>query len=154
MAQRAIAKDGEDCLRKVAKPVTVFDKKLWQLLDDMAETMYQANGAGLAAPQVYTLRRVVTIDAGDGLVELVNPEIVSTEGKVEDMEGCLSFPGEYAMVVRPLRVTVRAQDRNGKEFTVSGEGLKARAFCHEIDHLNGVLYQDLMTRMCTPEELE
>lgn len=154
MALRTIAKDNEECLRKVSKPVTVFDKKLWQLLDDMAETMYDSNGAGLAAPQVYMLRRVVVIDAGDGLIELINPEIVETEGNVEDMEGCLSFPNEWAMVVRPEKVTVRALDRNGKEFTVSGEGLKARAFCHEIDHLNGVLFQDIMTRMCTPDELE
>ena len=154
MALRTIAKDGEDCLRKVAKPVTNFDKKLGQLLDDMAETMYESNGAGLAAPQVYILRRVVVVDAGNGLIELVNPEIISQEGEEEEAEGCLSFPGEYAMVKRPVKVVVKAQDRHGKAFTVEGEGLQARAFCHEINHLDGVVFKDLMTRMCTPEELE
>jgi len=154
MALRTIAKEGEDCLRKVAKPVTVFDDKLKMLLDDMAETMYDANGVGLAAPQVAVLKRVVVIDVGDGLIELINPEIISTGGKVEDSEGCLSFPGQYGIVARPEKVAVKAYDRNGKEFIIEGEDLLARALCHETDHLNGVVFKDLVIRMCTPDELE
>lgn len=153
MALRTIAKEGEECLRKVAKPVTMFDKKLWTLLDDMLETMYDGNGVGLAAPQVGVLRRVVTIDVGEGVIELVNPEIISRGGNIEDSEGCLSFPGQYGIVARPEKVAVKALDRFGKEFVTEGEGLLARAFCHEIDHLNGVLFKDLVLRMCTPEEL-
>lgn len=154
MALRVIAKEGEECLRKVAKPVTNFDERLWQLLDDMAQTMYEANGVGLAAPQVSVLRRVITVDVGDGLIELVNPEIICKGGSVEDTEGCLSFPGQYGIVARPEKVTVKAQDRHGKEFITEGEDLLARAFCHEIDHLNGVVFKDLVLRMCTAEELE
>lgn len=154
MALREIAKEGEDCLRKVAKPVTAFDQKLWTLLDDMAETMYHANGVGLAAPQVSVLRRVVVIDVGQGLVELVNPVVIAKAGEVEDTEGCLSFPGQYGIVVRPEKVAVKAQDRNGKEILVEGEGLLARALCHETDHLDGIVFKDHVIRMCTPEELE
>lgn len=154
MALREIAKEGAECLRKVAKPVTEFDKKLWTLLDDMAQTMYEANGVGLAAPQVSVLRRIVVVDVGDGIVELVNPEIISAGGKLQDNEGCLSFPGQYGIVERPEKVAVRAQDRNGKEFVVEGEALSARAFCHEIDHLNGVVFKDLAIRMCDPDEFE
>lgn len=154
MALRTIARDGEECLRKVAKPVTSFDARLGELLDDMAQTMHEANGVGLAAPQVYVLRRVITIDIGEGVIELINPEIISKGGSIDDAEGCLSFPGQYGMVERPEKVAVRAQDRNGDEIFLQGEGLLARAFCHEIDHLNGVLFKDLASRMCTPEELE
>ncbi|MEG0272123.1 MAG: peptide deformylase [Hydrogenoanaerobacterium sp.] len=154
MALRIIAKEGDECLRKVAKPVTKFDEKLGQLLDDMAETMVEANGVGLAAPQVSVLRRAVTIDVGEGVIELVNPEIISKGGSIEDAEGCLSFPGQYGMVTRPEKVAVRAYDRHGKEFVMEGEGLLARAFCHEIDHLEGIVFKDLVSRMCTPEELE
>ena len=142
MAIRNIVTEGDSVLRKVCRSVLTFDDKLAQLLDDMAETMYKADGAGLAAPQVGILKRVCIVDAGDGLVELINPVIESVEGEQTGEEGCLSVPGKYGIVKRPMRVTVRANDRNGDVFTVSGEGLKARAFCHEIDHLDGVLYID------------
>ena len=144
MAIRKIVEIGEDKLRKQCKPVEKFDLRLKVLLKDMADTMYKANGVGLAAPQVGILRRVVVIDVGDGLIELVNPEIIATEGEQEGPEGCLSLPGRQGYVRRPNKVTVRAQDRNGKFFELTGEGLLARAFCHELDHLDGVLYIDKM----------
>lgn len=141
---RKIVELGDEALRKNCKPMQKFDLRLWLLLRDMADTMYKADGVGLAAPQVGILRRVVVIDVGDGLIELVNPEILSAEGEQAGAEGCLSLPGRRGYVVRPNKVTVRAQDRNGKPFTVTGEGLLARALCHEIDHLDGVLYIDKM----------
>ena len=143
---RKILELGDESLRKSCKPIPKFDLRLWLLLRDMAETMYHADGVGLAAPQVGILRRVVVIDVGDehGLIELVNPEIVAAEGEQEGAEGCLSLPGRRGWVARPNRVTVRAQDRNGKRFEITGEGLLARAFCHELDHLDGVLYVDKM----------
>ena len=149
---RKIVTLGDEALRKVAKPMTKFDIRLWLLLKDMADTMYKAEGAGLAAPQVGILRRVVVVDDGNGLVELVNPEIIATEGEQCGAEGCLSIPGRQGLVCRPLKVTVRAQDRNGKFFEKTGEGLLARAFCHEIDHLNGELYIDKMIKEITGEE--
>jgi len=144
MALREIVKFGEDILRKKCRPVTVFDEKLWTLLDDMKETMQQAQGAGLAAPQVGILRRVCVIDVRDkhGVIELVNPEIIEATGSQTGGEGCLSAPGEWREVERPVTVKVKAQDRNGNEFTMTGEGLLARAFCHETDHLDGVLFID------------
>ncbi len=144
MALRNIVQFGEDILRKKCRPVTAFDEKLWTLLDDMTETMQNANGAGLAAPQVGILRRVCVVDVHDhhGVIELINPEIIATDGKQCGGEGCLSAPGEWQEVERPYKVTVKAQDRNGKEFTMTGEGLLARAFCHETDHLDGVLFID------------
>ncbi|MBQ4164758.1 MAG: peptide deformylase [Oscillospiraceae bacterium] len=144
MALREIVKFGEDILRKKCRPVTVFDEKLWTLLDDMKETMQQAQGAGLAAPQVGILRRVCVIAVRDkhGVIELVNPEIIEATGSQTGGEGCLSAPGEWREVERPAIVTVKAQDRNGNEFTMTGEGLLARAFCHETDHLDGVLFID------------
>ena len=144
MALRQIVKFGEDILRKKSRPVTNFDERLWTLLDDMAETMKKAEGAGLAAVQVGVLRRVVVIDVRDehGLIELINPEIVSTEGTQCGGEGCLSAPNVWEEVERPNVVTVKAQDRNGKEFTITGSALLARAFCHEIDHLDGILFTD------------
>ncbi|MBC8547537.1 peptide deformylase [Clostridiaceae bacterium NSJ-31] len=153
MALRTIVTEGDECLRKQAKTVTNFDEKLWTLLDDMADTMYEANGVGLAAPQVSVLRQVVVIDVGDGLIELVNPEVIAQAGSVEDTEGCLSFPGQWGIVARPEKAAVKAQDRHGKEIVVEGEGLLARALCHEIDHLKGVVFKDLVIRMCTEEEL-
>ena len=144
MAIRNIVTEGDPVLRKQCRSVLKFDEKLAQLLDDMKETMYKAEGVGLAAPQVGILKRVVVIDVGEGLIELVNPEIISHKGKQEGTEGCLSFPGEYGTVIRPNKVTVRAQDRNGKEFTMQGKELLARAFCHEIDHLNGIVFKDLV----------
>lgn len=144
MALRQIVKIGDDVLRKKSRPITDFNQKLHTLLDDMKETLAKAEGAGLAAPQVGMLRRVVVIDVRDnhGVIELVNPEIVSAEGVQCGMEGCLSLPGEFRDIERPARVTVKAQDRFGKEFTITGEGMLARAFCHEIDHLDGVLFID------------
>ena len=139
MALRNIVKDGDPILRKVCRPVEKFDEKLWTLLDDMAETMHEADGVGIAGPQVGIMRRVCIVDCydGDGVIELINPKIVATAGEQTGNEGCLSFPGKWGTVTRPLAVTVRAQDRNGEWFEISGRELKARAFCHEIDHLNG-----------------
>ena len=152
--ERKILTVGDEALRKVCKPMQKFDLRLWLLLRDMADTMYKADGVGLAAPQVGILRRVVVIDVGDGLVELVNPEIISAEGEQGGSEGCLSVPGKRGYVVRPQKVTVRAQDRKGKSFEVTGEGLFARALCHEIDHLDGKLYIDIMDHEITDDEEE
>ena len=145
MALRKILTVEEPVLHKVSRPVTVFDKKLWDLLEDMAETLYEANGVGLAAPQIGILRRIVLVDLGDELLELVNPEIISVEGEQDGMEGCLSVPGEYWMVKRPNRARVRAQDRNGEWFEAEGEGLIARCFCHECDHLDGIVFTSHVT---------
>lgn len=142
MAIRQITQIGEPILRKKAKVVKKFDNKLIELLDDMADTMYEADGVGLAAPQVSILKRVVVIDIGDGLLELVNPEIIETSGEQIDAEGCLSVVGETGDVKRPYLAKVRAQDRKGNTFEIEGEGLLARAFCHEIDHLDGILFVD------------
>ena len=147
MAIRNIVTEGDPVLRKQCRSVLKFDEKLAQLLDDMKETMYKAEGVGLAAPQVGILRRICIVDVGDGPVELVNPVIETMEGEQEGAEGCLSCPGESGIVKRAMKVTVRAQDRNGKNFTVSGEGLKARAFQHEIDHLDGIIYKDRAIKM-------
>lgn len=119
-----------------------FDERLATTLDDMAETMYKAEGVGLAAPQIGILRRYCIIDVGDGIIELVNPVIESMSGEQTGEEGCLSIPNRYESVTRPMTVTVRAQDRNGNSFTITAEGFKARALCHEIDHLDGILYID------------
>lgn len=140
MAIREIVKDGADILTKVCRKVDVFDRKLHQLLDDMHETMVENNGVGLAAPQVGILKRVCIIDTGDDLIELVNPEIIESSGTQEGGEGCLSFPGKFGVTIRPQFVKVKAFDRNGKEIVISGEDLKAKAFCHEIDHLNGIVF--------------
>ena len=147
MALREIVVGDCDILRKKCRVVTDFDERLWLLLDDMKETMYHADGVGLAAPQVGVLKRVVVIDVGDGLIELINPEIIAAKGKQEGPEGCLSFPNESGIVERPNKVTVKAQDRYGKEFTVTGRELLARAFCHETDHLEGVVFKDLAKEM-------
>ncbi len=142
MAIRNIVTLGDDVLRKVCRTQLTFDSKLHTILDDMKDTMYKAEGVGLAAPQVGILRRFCVIDVGEGIIELINPVITETSGKQTDNEGCLSLPGKSAEVTRPMKVTVRAQDRFGNNFTVTGEGLLARALCHEIDHLDGVLYID------------
>lgn len=142
MAIRNIVKIGDDVLRKICRTQLTFDEKLATILDDMADTMYKAEGVGLAAPQVGILRRFCIIDVGDGLIELINPVIIEKNGSQVGSEGCLSVPDRYEEVERPMTVTVRAQDRHGNNIVVTGEGLKARAFCHEIDHLDGVLYID------------
>lgn len=153
MALRKILTAEESTLHKVCRPVTKFDKKLHELLDDMVETLYDANGAGLAAPQVGILRRVVVIDIGDELIELVNPEIVETSGEQDGAEGCLSVPGEFWMVKRPNYVKARAQDRDGNWFEIEGEELMARCICHECDHLDGHLYTEIAYRRLTDEEM-
>ena len=145
MAIRKSVVLGEDeVLRKRSRRVDKFDKRLRVLLDDMAATMYKADGVGLAAPQVGILKRVVTIDVGDGLIELVNPEIIETEGSVVGVEGCLSVPGKRGKVERPERVVVTARNRDGKEIQLEADGLLAVCLCHELDHLDGVVYVDKM----------
>lgn len=155
MALRTILTQGDPALAKVCRPVENFDERLHILLDDMKETLVQANGVGLAAPQVGILRRVVVVvDAGDNMVELINPVIIHTEGEQTGLEGCLSVPGKYGVVTRPNKVTVRAQDRNGKSFEVSGEEIVARCFCHELEHLDGHLFVERADRLYTVEELD
>ncbi len=153
MAVRAILHEREALLRKRSRPVEKFDERLWTLLDDMAETMNKANGVGLAAPQVGILRRAVIIDIGEGLIEMINPEIVFASKEMqEDAEGCLSSPGEYGLVARPVKVRAKYLDRFGNPKEVEGEGLLARAICHETDHLDGRLFKDLATEMLDPDE--
>lgn len=148
MASRIIVLEGDERLRKKSRAVTVFDQKLGELIDDMAQTMYEAgNGAGLAAPQVGILRRVVVVDVGEGLIELVNPQILKQTGSQTGTEGCLSCPGQWGVVERPKKVWIKAADRTGKPFEIVGEDFLARAFCHEIDHLEGRLYKDIAQRM-------
>lgn len=146
MAIRNIVRSGDPILAKKSREVEKFDARLWQLLDDMKQTMYNANGVGLAAVQVGTLRRAVVIDCGDGYIELVNPEIIGSEGEQFEEEGCLSFPGETGVTCRPSVVKVKAQDRNGKWCIYKGEALKARCFCHEIDHLDGIVFKQRVIR--------
>lgn len=156
MAIREIVKEGDDILLKNCREVVKFDDRFHGILDDMIETLRDSGGVGLAAPQIGILRRavVIEIDPEDGLIELVNPEIIATSGRQIGLEGCLSLPGQWGIVERPWKVTVRAQDRNGEEFEITGEGLLARCLCHELDHLDGNLYKTRATRMLTPPELE
>lgn len=154
MAIRNIVKFGESVLEKECRKVEVFDERLHQLLDDMLETLDDANGAGLAAPQVGVLRQICIVDVGEGPIELINPEIIKTSGEQTGAEGCLSYPDMWGIVTRPMKVTVRAQDRNGNWFEKTGEELCARAFCHEIDHLHGVLFTAHTDHVMTSEEFE
>lgn len=161
MALRNILTKEEPGLYKHSRPVSDFNKRLHQLLDDMADTLYAANGVGLAAPQVGILRRVVLVletNVPEGedeyIIELINPEIIESSGEQTGAEGCLSVPGEYGLVTRPMKVKVRAQNRFGDWFEVEGTGLTARGFCHEIDHLNGIVFTSKCERMLTEEELE
>ena len=153
MGLRKILTDKDPALHKVCKPVENFDWRLHKLLDDMAETLEEANGVGLAAPQVGILRRVVIVDTGDGILELVNPEIIETDGEQVGAEGCLSVPGKYGLVKRPYYAKVRAQDRDGNWYEAEGEELIGRCFCHELDHLDGIIYTQVMERYLTDEEL-
>ncbi len=153
MGLRKILTDKDPALHKVCKPVTVFDRKLHKLLDDMAETLAEANGVGLAAPQVGILRRVVIVDVGDEILELINPTLLETDGEQVGAEGCLSVPGRYGLVKRPYYAKVRAQDRNGEWFEAEGEEIIGRCFCHELDHLDGIVYTEVMERFLTEEEL-
>ena len=161
MALRNILTKEEPLLYKKCRPVTAFNERLHQLLDDMADTLKQANGVGLAAPQVGVLRRVVLVietnvpeGEAEYIIELINPEIIESSGVQNGAEGCLSVPGEYGLVERPMYVKVRAQDRNGEWFEVEGTGLTARCFCHELDHLDGIVFTSRCERMLTEEELQ
>ena len=154
MAKLKIVTLEDDILRKKSRPVTEITPRILQLLDDMKDTLHAANGCGLAAVQVGVLRRIVLVETEPGeLIEMINPEIIATEGEQQDLEGCLSVPGKYGVTTRPMTVTVRAMDRNGKWFEVTGSELAARAFCHELDHLDGVLYID-HAKMLTQDELD
>ena len=156
MATLNILKEGDPILRKISKPVKEITPRILRLLDDMKETLIAAEGAGLAAVQVGVLRRIVLVEHEKaGLLELINPEIIkSSDARQQELEGCLSIPGKWGITDRPESVTIRAMDRNGKYFTMSGDGLSARAFCHELDHLDGILYTDRAVHMLTPEELK
>ena len=156
MALRKIVVQGEDCLNKTCRPVTDFNRRLHILMDDLVETLAEAGGAGLAAPQVGILRRacVVMDEETEGYIELVNPEIVARSGEQTGPEGCLSVPGKWGLVTRPSYVRVKAQDRDGRWFEIEGEGLMARCFCHEIEHLDGHLYVEHIDHFLTEEEVE
>ena len=154
MGLRKILTDKDPALHKVCRPVEKFDGRLHRLMDDMKETLAEANGVGLAAPQVGILRRVVLVDTGDEVLELINPSLLETSGEQVGAEGCLSVPGKYGLVKRPNYAKVRAQDRVGNWFEAEGEELIARCFCHELDHLDGILYTEVMERFLTEEELE
>lgn len=156
MALRKILEDGDKALRTICKPQLKFDIRLHKLLDDMAQTMYDANGVGLAAPQIGIVRRIFVVDVGDetGIKEFINPEIINKDGCNLGPEGCLSVPGKMGLVNRPMNIVVKAQNRNGKFFELEAEGFLARAICHENDHLNGVLYTDIMDKEITQEDLE
>ena len=151
MAVMKILRLGDETLRKKSHPVTKIDRRTIGLLKDMAETMYAADGCGLAAPQVGILRRMVVIDVGDGLIELINPEIIESEGEEIGVEGCLSVPGRRGTVKRPTKVVVRALDKKGREIELTAEGFLARAVCHELDHLDGVVYVDKMIEDVTDQ---
>lgn len=160
MAIREIRKKGDPCLEKVCHPVTEFNERLHLLLDDMRETLEESGGVGLAAPQVGVLRRAVLVietnvneDEDEYIIELINPELIETSGEQTGAEGCLSVPGEYGIVTRPMYAKVRAQDRYGEWFEVEGEGLTARCFCHEIDHLDGVVFTSKCERMLSEDEI-
>lgn len=153
MGLRKILTDKEPALHKVCKPVVNFDGRLHKLLDDMHETLEDSGGVGLAAPQVGILRRVVLVDTGEEVLELVNPSLLETDGEQEGPEGCLSIPGKYGLVKRPYYAKVRAQDRNGNWYEAEGEEIVARCFCHELDHLDGIVYTEVMERLLSDEEL-
>ncbi len=154
MATRTIVTVEDPILRKKSRKVERFDERLWTLLDDMQETLAKAEGAGLAAVQVGILKRAVIVDLGDGLLELINPEIIESSGEDEDTEGCLSLPGEWGLVKRPEYVKIKAQDRRGVWKRHEATGMKARCFCHEIDHLDGIIYTDKVVKKLTAEEAQ
>ena len=153
MGLRKILTDAEPALHKVCRPVENFDWRLHKLLKDMKDTLIDSNGVGLAAPQVGILRRVVLVDTGEEILELINPTLIATDGEQTGAEGCLSVPGKYGLVTRPYYAKVRAQDRDGNWFEAEGEELIARCFCHELDHLDGIIYTEVMDRFLTEEEL-
>ena len=153
MGLRKILTDKDPALHKVCKSVEKFDEKLHKLLEDMTDTLIDSQGVGLAAPQVGILRRVVLVDTGDGILELINPVLLETDGEQVGPEGCLSVPGKYGLVKRPYYAKVRAQDRDGNWYEAEGEELIARCFCHELDHLDGIIYTEVMDRFLTEDEL-
>ena len=153
MGLRKILTDKDPALHKVCKPMVNFDNRLFKLLEDMKETLIDSGGVGLAAPQVGILRRVVLVDTGEEILELINPTIIETDGEQEGPEGCLSVPGKYGLVKRPYWAKVRAQDRDGDWFEAEGEELIARCFCHELDHLDGIVYTEVMERWLSEDEL-
>lgn len=156
MAIRKIVKlglEGEEALSKKCKSVGELTKRTEELLDDLIDTLYDSGGVGLAAPQVGVLRRMAVIDIGEGLIVLIDPEIIKEEGKQTGTEGCLSYPEHWGIVTRPNKVTVRATDREGKVFEITGEGLLARAFCHEIEHLDGKMFIEKVSEWVSPEEM-
>ena len=155
MAVLNIIKDGDELLRKTSRPVTEITPRIIRLLDDMKDTLHKANGVGLAAPQVGVLRRIAIVECEPGeLIELINPEVIEQSGEQEEVEGCLSVPDRWGITKRPAKVKVKATDRNGNTFTVEGEGLLARALCHEKDHLDGIIFYDKAVRMLTKDEIE
>lgn len=155
MAIRRIIERGDPTLSKICRPVTDFNRRLHTLLDDMTETLKEAGGVGLAAPQVGILRRLCIVEDSEGeIIELINPELVSSEGQQTGLEGCLSIPGRYGIVTRPYKVRVRALDRDGNTFEIEDEGLTARCFCHEIEHLDGLLYTAHCDHLLSDEEVE
>ena len=153
MGLRKILTTKDPALHKVCKPMVNFDDRLFRLLADMKDTLIDSGGVGLAAPQVGILRRVVLVDTGEEILELINPTLVAVDGEQTGAEGCLSVPGKYGLVTRPYWAKVRAQDRNGNWFEVEGEELIARCFCHELDHLDGIIYTEVMERFLTDEDL-
>lgn len=153
MAIRNIVKEGDPVLTKKCRTVEKFDDRLFELIDDMKETLVLSGGVGLAAPQVGVLKRVVVIDVGDKIVEFINPEIIKTSGAQQSVEGCLSCPDLWGITNRPMYVTIKAFNRNGEEFMMDGEGLLAKAFCHECDHLDGILFRKYIIKRIDPEEL-
>lgn len=154
MAIRNIVQQGDSILTKKCRTVEKFDDRLFELLDDMKETLARSGGVGLAAPQVGILKRVVVIDTGDKMVEFINPEVIKTSGSQQSVEGCLSCPDIWGITNRPMFATIKAQNRNGDEFTMDGEGLLAKAFCHECDHLDGILFTKYIIKKVDPAELE
>ena len=153
MALRNIVKEGDPILNKKCRPVEKFDKKLWDLIDDMVETLEDSNGVGLAAPQVGIMRRICVIDVGEGAIEFINPVIIETDGEQEVQEGCLSCPGEFGIIKRPYYVKAQFNDRDGNLCEIEGEELLAQAMCHEFDHLDGILFKSKVERMLSEEEL-
>lgn len=153
MALRNIVKEGDPILLKKCRPVEKFNQRIWDLIDDMVETLADSGGVGLAAPQVGVIRRICVIDVGDGPMEFINPEIIESEGEQEVQEGCLSCPGEFGIIKRPAHVKARFQDRNGDFFEMEGDDLLAQAMCHEFDHLDGVIFKSKVERMLSDEEL-
>lgn len=154
MGKRNIRISGDDVLRKKSRKVEEINDRIIQLLDDMKDTMYESQGVGLAAPQVGVLRRVIIIDIGEGLIEMINPEIIFEEGEQFELEGCLSVPGKLGKVKRPMKIVAEGLDRRGVKIKIEAEGFLAKAFCHEIDHLNGILFIDIAEEFLTNEELE